>query len=143
MTYDARDHQPHYYVGDEHTLHIRAETRAQYRAALEAAWRGAQDEPEEPEPEPALQLSPREQARHDLQRAWIAPPQPWGRASQPRYWNDPPTDPITAVTTPAAINPRKGAGPVTPEEVAAYRAQEAAAFRERLTRRWISNLNHL
>jgi hypothetical protein len=44
---------------------------------------------------------------------------------------------------PAAMNPRKGSGPVTPEEIAAFRAAERAAFAERLTERWRWNLYHL
>jgi hypothetical protein len=142
MIFDANNHRPHYYVADEHTLHVRAATRAQYRAALEAAWRMAQ-EPDQDDPEPEPQLSPYEQRKHDVVRAWIAPQTPWGQQAQPKYWNDPPTDPITAVVVPAKINPRKGAGRVTEAEIAAYRAAEQAAFRERLFRRWQSNVEHL
>jgi hypothetical protein len=138
-------HRPGYVtVTDEHVLLLRSRTRAEHLQALQAAWQMAQepDHPAPDDPEPAL--SPYEQQKHDLARAWIRPQQaPWQRPSQPKYWNDPPVDPITAVTVPAKVNPRKGAGPISAEEIARYRAQEAAAFRERLTRRWISNLNHL
>jgi hypothetical protein len=41
------------------------------------------------------------------------------------------------------VNPRKGAGPVTPEEIAEFRAAERAAFAERLRERWRWNLYHL
>src|SRR5262245_960190 len=142
----ARDHQ-------HDLMRLRAETRAQYLRTLSDAWRMAQEpdetgDPVEP-PEPAklsaaeARAAAYEQHKHELSPAWIAPQRaPWGTA-QPRYWNDPPVDPVTTITTPAAINPRKGAGPVTPEEIEAFRAAERAAFAERLRERWRWNLFHL
>jgi hypothetical protein len=50
---------------------------------------------------------------------------------------------VTTITTPAATNPRKGAGPVTPEEIEQHRAEERAAFAEQLRERWRWNLFHL
>jgi hypothetical protein len=88
------------------------------------------DEVDEPE------LSPREKYKRKLARAWM-------NSKSPRYWTDPPVDPVTAITTPAAINPRKGSGPVTPEEIAEFRARERQAFAERISRQWASNLAHL
>jgi hypothetical protein len=90
------------------------------------------DSPEPDEPE----LSPREKYKRKLARAWM-------NSNSPRYWAEPPVDPVTAITTPAAINPRKGSGPVTPEEIAEFRARERQAFAERISRQWISNLAHL
>jgi hypothetical protein len=133
-------------VTDEHVLHLHAATREQYMRQLQAAWQMAQPDQDDPQPDPDPELSPYEQQKHDLARAWIRPQQaPWQRPAQPRYWNEtsPVVDPVTAVTTPAKINPRKGAGPVTPEEIAAYRRQEQAEFALRLARRHQSNLNHL
>jgi hypothetical protein len=89
-----------------------------------------------------------ETRKAELSRAWISPQRaPWGQATrtpmQPQYWNDPPVDPVTAVVEPAAINPRKGAGPVTPEEVEKVRAEERSAFARRLAERWRWNVSHL
>jgi hypothetical protein len=81
-------------------------------------------------------LSPREKYKRKLARAWM-------NSAAPRYWDEPPIDPVTAVVVPAAINPRKGSGPVTAEEIERHRAAEQATFVERLQRRWISNLSHL
>jgi hypothetical protein len=104
------------------------------------------DDDEPADPAHLAQLRKRaayEKRKKDLSRAWISPPvAPW-RAAQPRYWNDPPTEPVTAVTVPAAVNPRKGSGPLTPEEIAEYRAAEREAFAERLRERWRWNLYHL
>ena len=133
-------------------MRLRAKTRTQYLRTLSDAWRMAQDpDPGETDPEPASARSPAEaraaayeQQKYELARAWIAPQRaPWQTPMQPRYWNEPPVDPVTTVTVPAAINPRKGAGPVTPEEIAQFRAAERAAFAERLRERWRSNLFHL
>jgi hypothetical protein len=90
----------------------------------------APPEPDEPE------LSPREAFKKKLARAWM-------NSAAPRTWDEPPTDPVTAVVVPAAINTRKGSGAVTPEEIERYRVAEQKAFQERLQRQWISNLSHL
>jgi hypothetical protein len=153
MTFDADKH--HGVVSDELTR-LRAKTRTQYLRTLSEAWRMAQDpdpgETEAPgEPEPSTARSPAEaraaayeQHKYDLSRAWIAPQRaPWGQPSQPKYWNEPPADPVTTVMLPAAVNPRKGAGPVTPEEIEELRAAERRAFAERLSQRWRWNLFHL
>jgi hypothetical protein len=150
----ARDHQHYAAVSDE-VMRLRAKTRAQYLRELSDAWRMAQ-EPEtvdsgEPDPEPGIAPSPAEaraaayeQHKYELARAWIAPQRaPWQQTAQPKYWNEPPVDPVTTVMIPAAMNPRKGAGPVTPEEIEQFRAAERAAFAERLRERWRSNLFHL
>jgi hypothetical protein len=145
----ALDHQ------HDAPMRLRAQTRAQYLRTLSDAWRMAQEPDEtvdagEP-PEPATALSPAaaraaayERHKHELSRAWLAPQRaPWGQTAQPKYWNSPPVDPVTTVMVPAAINPRKGAGPVTPEEIEQFRAAERAAFAERLAERWRWNLFHL
>jgi hypothetical protein len=133
---------------------LRAETRAKYLRTLSEAWRMAQEpdetvDPVEP-PEPAklsaaeARAAAYEQRKHELSRAWIAPRRaPWGQTGQPKYWNEPAVDPVTTITTPAAINSRKGAGPVTPEEIEQFRVAERAAFAERLRERWRWNLFHL
>jgi hypothetical protein len=133
----ARDHQ------HDALMRLRAQTRAKYLRTLSDAWRMAQEpdetgDPVEP-PEPAklsaaeARAGAYEQRKHELSRAWIAPRRAlWGQTGQPKYWNEPAVDPVTTVMMPAAINPRKGAGPVTPAEIAEFRAAERAAFAERL-----------
>jgi hypothetical protein len=88
------------------------------------------------EPDEAEELSPRDRWKRKLARAWM-------NSNSPRYWTEPPVDPVTAITTPAAINSRKGSGAVTPEEIEAFKARERAAFAERISRQWASNLAHL
>jgi hypothetical protein len=88
--------------------------------------------PESDEPE----LSPREKYKKKLARAWLYP-------AAPRYWDPPPIDPIEQVTVPAAINPAKGSGPVTAEEIAEFKANEREEFIRQLTERWRNNLFHL
>jgi hypothetical protein len=74
---------------------------------------------------------------------WRTPPAaPW-RAAQPKYWNEPVADPVSVITMPAASNPAKGSGTLTPEEVEKARADERAAFAERLSKVWTSRVNHM
>jgi len=88
-----------------------------------------------------------EARKAELSRAWISPVRaPWGLSTRspqwPQTWNTEPVDPVETVTTPAAVNPRKGAG-ISAAEIEAWRAVERAAFAERLRERWRSNLFHL
>jgi hypothetical protein len=88
--------------------------------------------PEEAEPE----LSPREKYKRKLSRAWL-------NSKSPRYWTEPPVDPVTAVLVPAAVNPRKGSGPLTEEEIELFRALQRLEFAAELRQRWQNNLMHL
>jgi hypothetical protein len=82
------------------------------------------------------ELSARERYKRRLSRQWM-------QSAAPRNWVELPVDPVTAITTPAAVNSRKGAGAVTNEEIEEFRARERQAFAERISRQWISNLLHL
>jgi hypothetical protein len=108
-------HGPGYVDVDEDMARLRGETRADYLRALNQEW-----------------------LKRDLTTAWMT-------TRAPKYWNEasPVVDPVEQVTVPAAINPRKGSGPISADEIEAFRAAERAAFRERLQRRWINNLMHL
>jgi hypothetical protein len=87
-------------------------------------------EPDEPE------LSPREEYKRKLSRAWL-------RSKPPKYWTEPPVDPVTAVVVPAAVNPRKGSGPLTEEEIELFRALQRLEFAAELRQRWQNNVMHL
>jgi hypothetical protein len=92
----------------------------------------AADPPAEPEPA----LSPYEKFKYDISRAWL-------RTAAPRYWDPQVLDPVETVTTPSWRNPVKGAGPVTAEEIAEYKANEREEFKRQLSERWRNNLYHL
>jgi hypothetical protein len=62
---------------------------------------------------------------------------------QPQTWAEPFLDPVATVTLPAAINGSKGGGSLTPEEIEKVRADERAAFAERLRQQWRWNIAHL
>jgi hypothetical protein len=93
--------------------------------------------PDEPdEPGEAEELSPRDRYKRKLSRAWM-------NSNSPKYWTEPPIDPVEQVTVPAAVNPAKGSGPVTAEEIAEFKANEREEFKRQLTERWRNNLMHL
>jgi hypothetical protein len=118
--------------------------------ALEAEPVAAVQQPELPRSPAARRALAYEEQKRRLSEAWLAPrrvPSPWEQATQtpmqPQYWNDPPVDPVTAVVEPAAINPRKGSGPVTAKEIEQVRAEQRAEFARRLSERWRWNIAHL
>jgi hypothetical protein len=90
----------------------------------------------------------RQRHKAELSRAWLSPPRaPWGSSMQPQWPQtfaaEPILGPVETVTRPAEINPAKGSGPVTAEEIEAFRARERAAFKERLMAQWMWNIAHL
>jgi hypothetical protein len=107
--------------------------RRQYLADLQAAHRGLNSDALMM-PEPGRWPPPID--KRDLARQRLNP-------KAPKYWTEPPVDPVTAITTPAAVNPRKGSGPVTPEEIERFKAAQQAEFIRQLNERWRNNLFHL
>ena len=89
----------------------------------------APPEPDEP------RLSQREKWKRKLERAYLDP-------HAPKYWNDPPIDPVTTITTPAVVNPREGAG-LTLEEIEQRRVAQQTEFARQLAERWLWNVAHL
>ena len=110
-----------------------------------------------PVPRPELPRSPAarralayEEQKRRLSEAWLAPrrvPSPWEQATQtspqPQTWAEPFLDPVETVTLPAAINRSKGGGSLTPQEIEKVRADERAAFAQRLEQQWRWNIAHL
>jgi len=110
-----------------------------------------------PVPRPELPRSPAarralayEEQKRRLSEAWLVPrrvPSPWEQATQtspqPQTWAEPFLDPVATVTLPAAINRSKGGGSLTPQEIEKVRADERAAFAQRLEQQWRWNIAHL
>jgi hypothetical protein len=109
------------------------------------------------EPVPELPRSPAarralayEARKRELSEAWLAPrrvPSPWEQPTQtpmqPQTFAEPFLDPVETVTLPAAINRSKGGGSLTPQEIEKVRADERAAFAQRLEQQWRWNIAHL
>jgi len=85
-----------------------------------------------------------EARKRALATAWLTPsPLPsMPTPSSPATWMRPIADPVTVVTEPAASNPSKGAG-IPLAEVERVRAEQRAAFKERLQQQWLWNVSHL
>jgi hypothetical protein len=92
---------------------------------------GAVSVPPEDDPD----LSPYEQRKRALSRAYLYP-------AAPRYWEPEIPSVVAVITTPSSANPQKGSGPSL-AEIERHRAAEQAAFVERLRARWINNISHL
>ena len=107
--------------------------------------------PSEPSDLPRSPAARRELAyearKRELSEAWLFPVRaPWGTQT-PQYpltWTVPFLDPVEAVVTPAAFATSKGSGlSLTAEEIEAVRAEQRAAFKERLAAQWRWNVSHL
>ena len=118
--------------------------------ALEAEPVAAAVQPEVPRSPAARRALAYEEQKRRLSEAWLVPrrvPSPWEQATQtspqPQTWAEPFLDPVETVTLPAAINRSKGGGSLTPQEIEKVRADERAAFAERLRQQWRWNISHL
>jgi len=118
--------------------------------ALEAEPVAAAVQPEVPRSPAARRALAYEEQKRRLSEAWLAPrrvPSPWEQPTQtpmqPQTWAEPFLDPVATVTLPAAINRSKGGGSLTPQEIEKVRADERAAFAERLRQQWRWNIAHL
>lgn len=125
---------------------VREETRAASVRSVNEAWRQSAEPDATDDPGPEPDLSPYEARKRELGRAWVTPPQPWGQASQPRYWSEqyPILDPTTTILAPSSRNPSKGSGTtLSAEEIRKLRYAEQIEFATRLRQRWVWNLSHL
>jgi len=118
--------------------------------ALEAEPVAAAVQPEVPRSPAARRALAYEEQKRRLSEAWLVPrrvPSPWEQATQtspqPQTWAEPFLDPVETVTLPAAINRSKGGGSLTPQEIEKVRADERAAFAQRLEQQWRWNIAHL
>jgi hypothetical protein len=118
--------------------------------ALEAEPVAAAVQPEVPRSPAARRALAYEEQKRRLSEAWLAPrrvPSPWEQPTQtpmqPQTFAEPFLDPVATVTLPAAINRSKGGGSLTPQEIEKVRADERAAFAQRLEQQWRWSIAHL
>ena len=112
-----------------------------------AASAAAVEQPELPRSPAARRALAYEAHKAELSRAWLGPRRaPWGTQTPqwPLTWTVPFLDPVEAVVTPSAFATSKGSGlSLTAEEIEAVRAEQRAAFKERLAAQWRWNVSHL
>lgn len=98
---------------------------------------------QQPDPAPP-EMSPAEVREMPYQAAKRALGMMWMKGYQPHYWDRPPVDPLTAVLMPAEYAGNKGSGTdLTEQYIEMIRAQQRAAFAERMTQAYKFRHFHL